>query len=144
LPSLPLCRQAVTRAYLLAWHRSLERRALASATIWRKLAALSSLFECLCETIAVVGNPVKGVKRPKMVRTEGKTPAIGDHQARAAGSARRRDAAGRARSRHSVHPAESRPAPRRGVMHLRIHGKSSKLRYVPLYPSTAEVIDDHL
>jgi integrase len=54
-----------------------------AATIRRKLAALSSLFEYLCESNAVAGNPVKGVKRPKMTSAEGKTPAIGDHQARA-------------------------------------------------------------
>ena len=33
---------------------------------------------------------------------------------------------------------------RRGVMHLRIYGKGGKLRYVPLHPDTAEVIDDYL
>lgn len=68
---------------MLAWRRDLERRALAGATIRRKLAALSSLFEYLCETNAVLSNPVKGVKRPKMESSERKTPAIGDHQARA-------------------------------------------------------------
>jgi hypothetical protein len=30
----------------------------------------------------VTGNLVKDVKRPKMENLEGKTPAIGDHQAR--------------------------------------------------------------
>ena len=74
--------RSVTRAHLLAWRKDLERRALAGATIRRKLAALSSLFEYLCEVNAVVSNPVKGVKRPKMESQEGKTPAIGDHQAR--------------------------------------------------------------
>lgn len=29
-----------------------------------------------------VGNPAKGVKRPRLDSQEGKTPAIGDHQAR--------------------------------------------------------------
>ena len=55
--------------YLLAWRRSLESRTLAGATIRRKLTALSSLFEYLCETNAVAGNPVKGVKRPKTIST---------------------------------------------------------------------------
>lgn len=44
----------VTRAHLQAWRRDLETRALAGATIRRKLAALSSLFEYLCEANAVV------------------------------------------------------------------------------------------
>src|SRR5271155_2949585 len=44
--------------------------------------ALASLFEYLCEKNAVTHNPVKGVERPRTESGEGKTPAIGDHQAR--------------------------------------------------------------
>ena len=33
---------------------------------------------------------------------------------------------------------------RRGVMHLRIHGKGGKLRHVPLQPGTAEAINAYL
>jgi site-specific recombinase XerC len=43
---------------------------------------LSSLFEYLCERNAVTHNPVKGVKRPRVESGEGRTPALGDHQAR--------------------------------------------------------------
>jgi integrase/recombinase XerD len=71
------------RIFREAWRRDLERRALGAATIRRKLAALSSLFEALCEANTVQGNPVHGVKRPRLDSQEGKTPAIGDHQARA-------------------------------------------------------------
>jgi integrase/recombinase XerD len=56
---------------------------LSGTTIRRKLAALSSLFEHLCDANAVTHNPVKGVKRPKVESYEGKTPALGDGQARA-------------------------------------------------------------
>src|ERR687887_437170 len=41
-----------------------------------------SLFEYLCECNAVLHNPVDGVTRPKVESYEGKTPALGDHQAR--------------------------------------------------------------
>lgn len=68
---------------MLAWRRGLKSQAPADATIRHKLAASSPLFEHLCETNAIVGNPVKDVKCPKMVSAEGKTPAIGDHQTRA-------------------------------------------------------------
>jgi integrase/recombinase XerD len=64
-----------------ARHR-LARRELGGATVRHRLAALLSLFEYLCEKNAVTHNPVKGVKRPKAESGEGKTPAIGDHQAR--------------------------------------------------------------
>lgn len=73
----------VTRAHVLAWRKVLEDRALSGATIRRKLAALSSLFEYLCEKNAVDFNPVRGAKRPKVDSNEGRTPALGDHQARA-------------------------------------------------------------
>src|ERR671914_20390 len=72
----------VTRAHLIVWRKDLEQRELGGATIRRKLAALSSMFEYLCERNAVETNPVKGVKRPKVESYEGKTPALGDHQAR--------------------------------------------------------------
>ena len=73
----------VSRAHVLAWRQDLERRQLAGSTLRRKLAALSSLFEYLCERNSVVTNPVDGVKRPKVESYEGKTPALGDAQARA-------------------------------------------------------------
>jgi len=41
------------------------------------------LFDHLCEVNAVSHNPVRGVKRPKFDAHEGKTPALGDGQARA-------------------------------------------------------------
>ena len=33
---------------------------------------------------------------------------------------------------------------RRGVLHLRVHGKGGKLRYLPLHPGTAELVTDYL
>ena len=148
----------VTRAHLLAWRRDLERRALAGATIRRKLAALSSLFEYLCEVNAVVSNPVKGVKRPKMESQEGKTPAIGDHQARSLLDAPDATTLQGQRDRanlstllyHGLRRAElcaltvGDVQQRRGVPHLCVHGKGGKLRYVPLHPGTAELIHTYL
>ena len=87
--------RTVTRAHVIAWRDDLARREptprsngkpttkkLDGSTIRHRLAALSSLFEYLCEKNAVSHNPVKGVKRPKAESGEGKTPALGDHQAR--------------------------------------------------------------
>ena len=74
--------RTVTRAHVIAWRDDLVRRALSGMTIRHRLAALSSLFEYLCEKNAVTHNPVKGVKRPPVESYEGKTPALGDHQAR--------------------------------------------------------------
>ena len=62
----------VARGHVLAWRKTLEVRALSRASVRRKLAALSSLFEYLCERNAVSNNPVKGVKRPAVESNEGK------------------------------------------------------------------------
>jgi site-specific recombinase XerD len=70
----------VTRAHVNAWRKDMESRKLAPTS--RKLSALSSLFDYLCERNAVLGNPVEGVKRPVSNNNEGSTPALGDAQAR--------------------------------------------------------------
>jgi integrase/recombinase XerD len=78
--------RSVTRAHVIAWRDALGDRlgdrALVGTTIRHRLAALSSLFQYLCDKNAVTHNPVKGVKRPKVESDIGKTPAIADHQAR--------------------------------------------------------------
>jgi site-specific recombinase XerD len=151
--------RAVTRAHVLAWRADLEQRGLAGATIRRKLAALASLFDHLLENNAVVGgNPVHGVKRPKIDSNEGKTPALGDHQAKALLEAPDPDTLKGQRDRailavllyHGLRREEAallRMADileRRGIKHLRIHGKGGKLRFVPLHPVAAERIHAYL
>jgi site-specific recombinase XerC len=71
----------VTRAYVIEWRDDFKRRALSPATVCRKLSALSSLYQYLCEHNAVPLNPVKGVQRPKANNNEGTTPAFSDEQA---------------------------------------------------------------
>ena len=147
--------RVVTRAHVLAWRAQLETRGLAGATIRRKLAALSSLFDHLLENNAVAGgNPVHGVKRPKIDSNEGKTPALGDHQAKALLEAPdpgtlkgQRDRAILAvllyhglRREEAAQLLVSDIQERRGIKHLQIHGKGGKLRYVPLHPIAAERI----
>ncbi|RZF25886.1 integrase [Paraburkholderia sp. UYCP14C] len=148
----------VTRAHVLAWRKVLEERALSGATIRRKLAALSSLFEYLCEKNAVDFNPVKGAKRPKVDSNEGKTPALGDHQARALLDAPDPATLKGLRDRallavllyHGLRREElcllkvRDIHSRRGVPHLRVHGKGGRTRYLPLHPGTAERIHLYL
>src|ERR687887_980018 len=152
----PMEFRIVTRAHLIAWRKTLESRQLGGATIRRKLAALSSLFEYLCEKNAVTHNPVKGVKRPKVESYEGKTPALGDHQARALLNAPDTATLKGKRDRallstllyHGLRREELCTlkvrdiTQRRGVLHLRVHGKGGKTRYLPLHPGTAEMLTD--
>jgi hypothetical protein len=101
--------------------KNMERRGLAPATVRRKLSALSSLFDYLCERNAVTHNPVDGVKRPMANGNEGSTPALGDAQARkTVGSAARGHAQGRPGSGHPGYLAVSRYPARRT---LRLEGE---------------------
>jgi len=144
--------------HVIAWRKDLERRVLSGASIRRKLAALSSLFEHLCEANAVTHNPVKGVKRPKVESYEGKTPAIADAQARTLLSLPeaetlkgKRDRAILSTLLHHALRREELCAlrvkdihARRGVPHLRVRGKGGKTRYIPLHPGTQGLVTDYL
>ncbi len=151
--------RTVTRAHLIAWRDDLVRRGLGGPTIRHRLASLSSLFEFLCEKNAVTHNPVKGVERPKTESGEGKTPALGDHQARELLAAPAADTVKSKRDRailstllyHALRREELcklkvrdfRHA-RKGVPHLRVSGKGGKTRYLPLHPGTNAVVHDYL
>ena len=153
----------VTRSHVIAWRKTFETRGkdgkpLAASTSRRKLSALSSLFEHLCNHNAVTHNPIKGVKRPSEGANEGKTPALGDDQARALLDAPPADTIKGKRDRailavflyHGLRCAELVSLcvrdieERRGVKMLKIKGKGSKLRYIPAHPAALERIDDYL
>ncbi|RMW28772.1 Site-specific recombinase, phage integrase family, partial [Pseudomonas syringae pv. antirrhini] len=151
--------RAVTRPHVLAWRGQLETRGLAGATIRRKLAALASLFDHLLENNAVAGgNPVHGVKRPRIETNEGKTPALGDDQAKLLLTAPDgwtlkglRDRAILAvllyqglRRAEAAQLMTSDLQDRRGIKHLQVRGKGGKTRYLPLHPVAAERIYAYL
>jgi integrase/recombinase XerD len=108
---------------------------------------------------AVTHNPVKGVERPKTESGEGKTPAIGDHQARKLLAAPPDDTIKSKRDRailstllfHALRREELcklkvkdfRHACK-GVPHLKVSGKGGKTRYLPLHPGTNGLITDYL
>jgi site-specific recombinase XerD len=147
------------KQYILAWRADLERRGLAGATIRRKLAALASLFDHLLDGNALAGgNSVHGVRRPRTETNEGKTPALGDHQAKPLLDASddtslkglrdrvilagllyhglRREEAAQLQINHLVE--------RRDIQHLMIHGKGDKVRYLPVHPVAADHIHSYL
>lgn len=151
--------RAVTRAHVLAWRAQLEARGLAGSTIRRKLAALASLFDHLLENNAVTGgNPVHGVKRPRVETNEGKTPALGDDQAKLLLSAPVGWTLKGIRDRailavllyHGLRREEAAQLmtadlqDRRGIKHLKIKGKGGKTRYLPLHPVAADRIYAYL
>jgi len=151
--------RTVTRAHIIAWRNDLAGRTLGGSTIRHRLASLASLFEYLCEKNAVTHNPVKGVERPKTESGKGKTPALGDHQARKLLDAPDKDTIKSKRDRailstllfHALRREELcklkvrdfRRA-RKGVPHLKVSGKGGKTRYLPLHPGTNGLINDYL
>ena len=151
--------RAVTRGHVLAWRADLERQGLAGSTIRRKLAALSSLYDYLCDANAVTHSPVRGVKRPKVESYEGKTPALSDAQARKLLDAPPTDTLKGKRDRailsvllyHALRREELTKLlvkdlnqARRGIPHMRVHGKGGKLRYIPAHPDTLRLVAEYL
>jgi integrase/recombinase XerD len=151
--------RTVTRAHIIAWRDDLVRRSLGGSTIRHRLASLASLFEYLCNKNAVTHNPVNGVERPKAESGEGKTPALGDHQARELLAAPQADTIKSKRDRailstllfHALRREELCKLKvrdfrhtRTGVPHLRVSGKGGKTRYLPLHPRTNALIHDYL
>jgi site-specific recombinase XerD len=150
--------RTVARSHVIAWRKSMETRGLAHASIRRKLSALSSLFDYLCEKNAVVGNPVDGVKRPATNNNEGSTPALGDEQARRLLDAPKTDKLKGVRDRailatllyHGIRREElcrlrlRDMHSRQGVMHFRIEGKGDKIRFVPIHQAALRLIAEYL
>jgi integrase/recombinase XerD len=151
--------RTVTRAHVIAWRDELGNRLLNGTTIRHRLSALSSLFDYLCEKNAVTHNPVKGVKRPKNDSAEGRTPALGDHQARKLLEAPDGESLRTLRDKailatllyHALRREElckltvkDFKHERRGVPHLKVAGKGGKTRYVPLHPAAGGLIHDYL
>jgi site-specific recombinase XerD len=154
----PIELRLITRAHVIAWRKDLDRRQLAAGSIRRKLSALSSLYEFLTDQNAVATNPVKGVKRPKVDSYEGKTPAIADKEARQLMNLPNDKTLKGLRDRallatllyHGLRREElcrlkiKDIHPRRGVPHLRVHGKGNKTPYIPLHAGTLELLNDYL
>jgi integrase/recombinase XerD len=150
--------RTAARSHVIAWRKDMEARMLGPATIRRKLSALSSLFDYLCERNAVLGNPVDGVKRPATNNNEGSTPALGDAQARRLLDAPPADTLKGVRDRailatllyHGIRREElcllrlRDVQSRQGVMHFRIKGKRDKIRFVPVHPMALRLIGEYL
>ena len=150
--------RSIARSHIIAWRKDMEQRALSPSTIRRKLSALSSLFDYLCERNAAIGNPVDGVKRPMANGNEGSTPALGDRQARQLLEAPPTDTLKGVRDRailaallyHGIRREElcglrvKDLHSRQGVMHFRIHGKRAKIRFIPVHVGAQRMIEDYL
>ncbi len=150
--------RSAARSHVIAWRKSLESRNLSPASVRRKLSALSSLFDYLCERNGVPGNPVDGVKRPMANNNEGSTPSLGDAQVRRLLEAPPPDTLKGVRDRailatllyHGIRREElcllrvRDKQSRKGVMHFRVKGKRDKIRFVPVHALVSRLIEEYL
>lgn len=149
----------VTRSHILAWRTELENESLSGSTIRRKLAALASLFEYLCNENAVMHNPVKGVKRPRVESQIGKTPALTNAQARQLLGAPPADTLKGLRDRailsvllyHGLRREELTnlkvkdfAQTDRGGLRMRVWGKGGKVRYLQIHRTTLNLVAKYL
>lgn len=155
----PLEFRKVTRSHVLAWRADLEKQSLSGSTIRRKLAALASLFEYLCNQNAVTHNPVKGVKRPRVESQNGKTPALSNPQARKLLDAPAADTLKGQRDRAILslllhHGLRREELTRlkvkdfaqedRGGPRMQVWGKGGKVRYLPIHTDTLKLVATYL
>ncbi|HWE98090.1 MAG TPA: tyrosine-type recombinase/integrase [Tepidisphaeraceae bacterium] len=146
--------RSVTRSHVIAWRKTLEERTLSASTIRRKLSALSSLFDHLCECNSVPHNPVDGVKRPRAKapmrarRRQSATgrPALLDAPDATTLKGKRDRAILAVFLYHGLRCGElcrltvRDIQDRRGVKHIRVHGKRDKIRFVPAHVAALERI----
>jgi site-specific recombinase XerD len=113
----------------------------------------------LCNQNAVTHNPVKGVKRPRVESQTGKTPALSNTQARQLLDAPAADTLKGKRDRAILsillyHGLRREELTRlkvkdfaqadRGGPRMRVWGKGGKVRYLPIHPSTLELVATYL
>jgi len=75
--------RAVKQSDILSWRDNLISSNSSNRTVNNRMAALSSLFNHLCEKQIVHTNPVKGLKRPNVDQSMIKTPSLTVEQVRA-------------------------------------------------------------
>jgi integrase/recombinase XerD len=148
----------VSRAHVIAWRNDLKKRQLSPSTIRRRLSALTSIFDYLCEKNSIQINPVHGVERPKESANEGKTPALSSGQAQRLLNAPPADTLKGKRDRailatllyHGLRREElcglrvKDIRMRQGIRHLEIYGKGDKIRFIPVHPKAAVLVEEYL
>ena len=148
----------VKRAHVIAWRDQLIAAGHAADTIRRKLSALSSLYQYLCDQNAVAANPVLGVKRPRSQNRHGKTPALANPEAEILLEMPPADTLKGKRDRailatllfHALRRAEvcrlkvCDYLTDQGVKHFEIHGKGGKVRRLPAAILATRLIEEYL
>ena len=73
---------AIGPSHLIAWREHLIQSGARPRTVQNRLAAVSSLFQHLCERQIATRNPVAGIKRPKIDASRVEAVALSSEQVR--------------------------------------------------------------
>lgn len=148
----------VVQSHGLAWRSHLETQKLATATIRRKLAALTTLFDEFCAVNAAIHNPFQSIERPPTRACESQTRTLTDAQARALLTSPPGDTLKGKRDRailsvllfHALRQEELTQLrvkdfgpERNGIPHLCVHGKG-RVRELPINAHTLRAVDLYL
>jgi len=154
--------KSLSRADIIDWRDSLigtpEKPKYAIRTVKRRMSTISKFFEYLCDNKILKSNIVLGVARPKLETTEGATQSISDAQAKDLLDAPDPQTLKGKRDRailatflyHALRRSElcqlriKDIQERAGIKQLKILGKGSKERYVPIHPAAQTRIAEYL
>ncbi len=152
----------IKRSDVIEWRDSLigtkEKPKYAIRTVKRRMSTISKLFEYLCDNKILRSNVVLGVQRPKLETTEGATQSISDRQAKDLLDAPDPSTLKGKRDRavlatflyHALRRSElcnlkvRDVQEREGIKQLKVFGKGSKERYVPIHPVAQTRITEYL
>ena len=148
----------VAPKHVADWVTHLKKQKLTNETISRKMSAVSSLFKYYCERSALKDNPCKNITRPKVESNIGKSDAISNAEARKLLDAPPADTLKGLRDRailvvflfHGLRRSEVKDLKVnsihfvQAIPHLKVKGKGSKTRDLPLHPVTLERINTYL
>ncbi|MBF0479729.1 MAG: tyrosine-type recombinase/integrase [Candidatus Omnitrophica bacterium] len=148
----------VTHKHIAEWIAHLKKQKLTNETISRKVSAVSSLFKYFCERSALKDNPCTNITRPKVESNIGKTDAISDTEAKKLLDAPDDSSIRGLRDRailsvflyHGLRRSEVKDLKVssihtvQGAPYLRVKGKGSKTRDLPLHPFTVQRIHTYL
>lgn len=148
----------VTPKHVADWISRLKKQKLTNETISRKVSAVSSLFKYYCDRAALKDNPCKNITRPKVETNIGKSDAISNIEAKRLMESPAADTLAGLRDRaiiatflhHGLRRSEIKDLKVnsihkvKGIPHLRVKGKGSKTRELPLHPVVIERINAYL
>lgn len=148
----------VTRNHVTEWIDHLKKQKLSNETIVRKVSAVSALFKYYCERSALKDNPCKNITRPKVQSNLGKTDPISNIEAKKLLDAPLSSTLRGLRDRailaiflyHGLRRSEVKDLKVisihsvQGVPFLRVKGKGSKTRDLPLHPIAMQRVYTYL